>query len=246
MGGDATDDLPHRDAFQRATGVGQQQTPAVSPVFEAGQRRAQLVEVAPGPVLRGPAHGDQSLLGALARHHQHAEREVVVGQTQGRGLAGAQSRGVHQFQQRLVAQPQATRAGLGRRQQRPHLLRREHAGQALPAGGRLEQTRGIVVDRAVGLVEAEEHANGGEMPRDRAGLEAAPPVQIADVLGQVVRRDIVRHGQPAGSKVVDQVVQVAGIRVERGGRQARLDTQIREKLTYRSRGGAMRFHRSSP
>ncbi len=127
-----------------------------------------------GP-LGGSAEGDHALLVAFADDGDDAECGLAVGDAEGADLAGAEAAGVHEFEDGPVPEPERQRRGcVGAGlvggpwggEEGADVVVGEEAGESFPLGGSFEPLGGVFVELAFGVEESEQHADGGEVPRD--------------------------------------------------------------------------------
>ena len=226
--------LPDGHALERAAGVGEEQAVAVAAVVEAHEVRAQLRHVALHRVDGGLADRHDALLVALADHVDDAERLVEVVDLERAHLARAQAGGVHEFQHGAVAQPEGAVVRARGLDQFLHLARRERAGELLPRGGPLQEARRVLLQLEVGVQPAEEDAHGGQVADDGARVQPALAREVAHVRSQVVDGDVLRFAHAERDQEDEHLLQVARVRLERGGGQAGLDARERHEAADRS------------
>ena len=159
----ALDDLVEPLARQPGAAVVEEQA-RLQPV--AGQPRAAALEVDLQRAAGGRADRDEPLLGALAARAQDALLEVHVADLEPGRLGGAQPAGVHDLQQRAVAQ-RGRLGALGLLEQERDLVAAEDLRE-LAGLARSAQVRGRVVGQHVLAAEmAVEGAQAGDLALHR-------------------------------------------------------------------------------
>jgi len=137
------------------------------------QFRAGFPQVGLQPFAGLVTQRNQPLLVALANHPDDSLVEVQIGQQQAGEFAYAQTRRIHQFQHRPVAQTQGRR-GVWRRQQALHLFFGQGFGQAAPQARALDQGRRVLRQPTLAHLPPVELPVTGQVPRQRAGTAARP------------------------------------------------------------------------
>jgi len=163
------------------------------------QAGAPGLEVSGDGAVGGFAEGDDAFLSAFAHDLDDAERrEEIAGEDIG-GLGSAESAGVHEFEERGVAEVHA-RLGVGSGafdggvDESLHLCRGEDAWEFAPSCGAFEDVGGVGSEARGCFEEAEEHTDAGEVACDGGGFEAAFGLEVSEVSDEVVGRGVLGPG----------------------------------------------------
>ncbi len=196
----------------------------------AHELRPALAEVGVDRLRGRRADGHDPLLGALAAGAQDADLEVDVGRLEVDRLRGAQAAGVHQLEQRAVAQGGGLGAA-GLVEQLGDLVAAEHVRQAAALLGRAQVGGRVGLEDVLAAQVAIERAQAGDLAlerrrRDRRLLAVARG-EAGDEARQVGVRD---RERVAAVQVVAELEQVAAVGLERVARQAALELEVGEEV----------------
>src|SRR4051794_10461049 len=167
LAGVALDDLVEALAGQAAAAPVDDEARLVA---QADERGPAARAVRAGRDDRLAADRDEALLRALAARTEHAGVEVDVADLEPDRLRRAQPAGVHQLEQRAVAQ----RAGVGpprRREQLRDLAAREDLRQLLVLAWGAELGRRVVLELALATEVTVERAQAGGLALERGGRD---------------------------------------------------------------------------
>src|SRR3954468_1175092 len=203
-------------------------------VVVADQLRAAAAEVGAERPRGGGADRHHPLLGALAAGAQDARFEVEVADLEVDRLGGAQAAGVHDLQQRAVAE-RGRLGALRLGEQLRDLVAREHLRELAALARRLELGGRVVLDQVLAPQVAVEGAQARDLALQRRGLRArlvaSPLGELGDELRErgvvEVRRIMARALEP-----VTELEQVGAVRLERVAGQPALELEVGEEVEH--------------
>src|SRR4051812_42860493 len=196
----------------------------------ADDPRAALGKVCADGARRGRADGDDPLLGALAARPQDADLEVDVAGLEADGLGGTQPAGVHQLQQRAVAE--RGRHGASRLlEQLRHLVAAQDLREPPALLGRAQVRGRIGLEDALAPQVAVERAQAGDLALQRRRRHRRLLTVARRQAGDEARQIGVRDRERVAMRQVGAVLeQVAAVCLERVARQPPLELEVGEKV----------------
>ena len=232
----AADDLVEALAGERLAAEVHEQLRHDAAVHE---RRAAALEVDADGLDRRAADGHHALLRALAARAQDGLLHVEVGHLDPDRLRGPQPAGVHQLEQRAVAQ-RGGRGALRLGEQLRHLAAVQDLRQPAAAAGAADRGGRVGVAQALAPEVAVERAQAGGLAVDRGGRRRRAAVALGQ-LGEEVA-DVGGGGDrrlgAAGLEEAPELEQVAAVRLERVARQAALELEVGEEVEHEVLVGA--------
>src|SRR3954447_25081592 len=203
-------------------------------VVVADQLRAAAAEVGAERARGGGADRHHPLLGALAAGAQDARLEVEVADLEVDRLGGPQTAGVHDLEQRAVAE----RGRLGARrlgEQLRHLVAREHLRELAGLPRRLQLGGRVVLDQVLAPQMAVEGAQARDLALQRRGLGARLVAAALGELGdELVEPGVVEvEGvAPRALEPVPELQQVGAVGLERVAGEPALELEVGEEVEH--------------
>ena len=225
----ALDDLVEALAGEPAAAVVEEQRGLHAVAHEP---RPAPAEIGDERARGGRADRHQALLGALAAGPQHAGLEVHVADLETDRLRRAEPAGVHQLQQRAVAQ--RGRLGPPRRLQQPgHLVPGENLREAPALLGGTQVDGRVVGDQVLAAQVAVEGPQAGDLALQRRRRDRGAVLPAGRHVGDEVGEVAVRRGQRVGVRALEvraELKQVGPVGLERVAGEPALELQVGQEV----------------
>ncbi len=221
-------DLPDDDASDRRTGARQEQS--IRRLVRAIERWTKIAQVGVHRIQSGQADRDDAFLVALATNAEHAELGQHLFDFEIGEFSGPQSRGVHQLDQRTIAQGQGIVFDVRRVEQFLDFVATQRVGQALPRTGLSEFDRRIGGGHPRGVHEAAERPDGGHVSRDGGHGQAAIFRETANVTGDEIGGELLPSGDFLGQQMINQGLKITGVSQDGVGGEPTLNPAVGEKV----------------
>ena len=233
------DDLPDADALDGSACTREEQSALIASfcgAFCGDEHRSAFAQVLIECFDRGGAHRDDAVFVTFAQDSDDPDAFFEIGQGDVPDLAGAESGGVHEFEDCAVAEVEGGLAVgfLGRlwcAQEFFDLVGREDAWEFLPFGGLVEVVGGVVCDFLVCVEPAVEDLDGRDVSRDGGPCVAALFGERSDVGDEVLWEGVVGVVDASGLEVDEEGFKVSGVRFDGRGEEAALDADEVDEAT---------------
>jgi hypothetical protein len=179
------------------------------------------------------------LFASLAVDADDAQGLVDVGERDASELGRPQPAGVDEFEQGSIPEPERqtcvvvfvvrVRRGVGRLDEPADLGRGEHVREPAPARGLFEPVGRVRRDPPLAVQEAEEHLDRRQVARDRTRRHAPAGLEAGEVLRELTRLHLGEVRRPGALQVLEEIAQVAGVRLQSVRAESALDAHEREE-----------------